>query len=328
MNDWRVVCGDSLAVLRGMPERSVNCCVTSPPYYGLRDYDADGQIGQESTVDAYVAKLVDVLGEVRRVLRDDGTLWLNLGDSYAGSYGAQGREGGAKVSDMSAHQVVAQGRKMARTGALDKTPRCKPKDLIGVPWMLAFALRSAGWWLRQDIIWAKPNPMPESVRDRCTKSHEYVFLLSKSERYHYDAKAIAEPVARASVARLAQDVALQRGSLRVPGKTNGAMKAVGGPQVRNARSVWRIATTPSSLPHFAMMPMELARRCVVAGCPVGGVVLDPFAGTGTTGLAALESGRRFVGVELNPKTAAIANDRLAAMARETAQGDLFAEVAG
>jgi DNA modification methylase len=293
--------------------------------------------------------LVEVFREVRRVLRDDGTVWLNLGDSYAGSWGAQSRgsetpgtlEG---TSMLSARQIEAH-PKRAQTGSLKNTPGLKPKDLIGIPWRVAFALQADGWYLRQDIIWSKPNPMPESVRDRCTKAHEYLFLLSKGPRYHFDAEAIAEAVSAATVARLAQDVESQRGSDRVPGKTNGTMKAVGkgnaktfrgggaytqgqtfdnsaGVQrdshgnipnetgLRNRRSVWTVATQPFKEAHFATYPPELIEPCILAGCPIGGTVLDPFGGAGTTGLVADRLRRNAVLIELNPAYAEIARRRL------------------
>lgn len=226
----RIVVGDCVTSLRAMADQSVNCCVTSPPYFGLRDYGHPGQIGLEATPDAYVAKMVEVFREVRRVLRDDGTLWLNLGDSYAAQRG-----GSAMPAETLAGGVSGQGDKDAKRGRESAylphrnaaSLGLKHKDLIGIPWRVAFALQADGWYLRQDIIWSKPNPMPESVRDRCTKAHEYIFMLSKSARYYYDADAIAEPLASASVARLSQaNLENQKGSDRVPGKTNGNMKAV------------------------------------------------------------------------------------------------------
>lgn len=250
--------GDCLQSLKKMPDQSVHCCVTSPPYFGLRDYGVDGQIGLESTPDEFVAALVAVFREVRRVLRDDGTLWLNLGDSYG-----------------------------------------KEKQLLGIPWRVAFALQADGWYLRQDIIWHKPNPMPESVRDRCTKAHEYVFLLSKSLRYYFDSEEIKEPAAESSLARLSQPTLDQQiGSARVPGKTNGNMKAVGG-EMRNKRSVWTVTTKPYKGAHFATFPPDLIEPCILAGCPVGGIVLDPFGGSGTTAGVALAHGRKAVLCELN-----------------------------
>lgn len=218
--------GDCLQELQTLPDESVHCCITSPPYFGLRDYGMAGQIGLEQTPTEFVARLVEVFREVRRVLRDDGTLWVNMGDSYASIAGGYAPEGSAGK-----HDIVSRNTRGAVRRGHRRNPAegLKQKDLMGIPWRLAFALQDDGWYLRQDIIWHKPNPMPESVRDRCTKAHEYLFLLSKSPRYHFDQDAIAEPLAPASVARLAQDGwDDQHGSDRVPGKTNGAMKAVGG----------------------------------------------------------------------------------------------------
>lgn len=326
--------GDCIESMRSMPDCSVNTCITSPPYFGLRDYGHAGQLGLEPAPDEYIAKMVDVFREVRRVLRDDGTLWLNIGDSYAANRGSGNRYIGAK-------QATNVG---ANLGRLVAPPGCKPKDLIGIPWMLAFALRADGWYLRQDIIWSKPNPMPESVTDRCTKAHEYIFLLSKSPKYYYDHEAIKESVATSTVARLAQNVADQKGSDRVPGKTNGAMKAVRSKantfrredskreqaipgqlagthrpdraestydiDTRNKRSVWTVSTKPFSGTHFAVFPTELIEPCVIAGCPVGGTVLDPFGGSGTTGIVAVENSRKAILCELNPDYATMAADRI------------------
>jgi len=332
----RILLGDCRERLRGLPDGMAQTCVTSPPYFGLRDYGVDGQIGLEATPDAFVGAMVEVFREVRRVLRDDGTLWLNLGDSYANDGKWGGSTGGKHVSSL--HGDSGIGRQKRMTGL-------KPKDLIGIPWRVAFALQADGWYLRQDIIWAKPNPMPESVRDRCTKSHEYIFLLSKGPRYYFDANAIAEGLAPASVARLAQDVEAQAGSQRVPGKTNGAMKAVGGrrrgvpprheglessdqsglDQVerggrRNKRSVWTVATQPFREAHFATYPPELIEPCILAGSPRGGLVLDPFGGAGTTGLVADRLGRDALLIELNPEYAEIARKRL------TGDAGMFAQV--
>ncbi len=321
MTDLKILQGDCVQSLKQLADESVQCCVTSPPYFGLRDYGNDGQIGLESTPDEYVAKIVEVFREVQRVLRKDGTLWLNLGDSYA-------RQGG-RESNQPRHW---DGREQA-PGSMHGTRQAadiglKPKDLVGIPWRVAFALQADGWYLRQDIIWHKPNPMPESVQDRCTKAHEYVFLLSKSDRYFYDAEAIAQPLTETSKARLAQPtLANQQGSDRVPGKTNGNMKAVGprfggnkyGDNEReeyktksgnvwdgaggmaNRRSVWTIATQPFKGAHFATFPVELPRLCILAGTKAGDVVLDPFGGSGTTGRVALELGRSAILCELNPE---------------------------
>ena len=340
--------GDSLIVLKSLDDESVNCCVTSPPYFGLRDYGADGQIGLEETPEKYVAKLVEVFAEVRRVLRNDGTLWLNLGDSYCGT--GTGTGTGTQASS------TLQGGKKTQIEAgkrPDKKPTAdiKPKDLIGIPWMVAFALRSSGWYLRQDIIWSKPNCMPESVTDRCTKSHEYVFMLSKSAKYYYDQDAIKTEAKESSLERLSQDVSSQdvssqEGSSRVPGKTNGKMKAVSSGQANirkardkqrghsrrhegfndrwdnmskeeqqsvkaNKRSVWTVSPKPFSEAHFATFPPDLIVDMIKAGCPEGGTVLDPFSGAGTTALVSAKLGRQFIGIELNPEYIKISERRLA-----------------
>jgi DNA modification methylase len=328
----RILHGDCRETLRTLPDCSVQTCVTSPPYFGLRDYGCDGQIGLESTPESFVTELVAEHREVRRVLRDDGTLWLNLGDSYAGN--------GAAYDDSSS--TLQGGKQSTRMGAA-RAPKSgiglKPKDLIGIPWRVAFALQADGWYLRQDIIWSKPNPMPESVRDRCTKAHEYLFLLSKSQRYYFDADAIAEPLAASSIERLSQPTLEQQaGSCRVPGKTNGAMKAVrradlGGRDTkgcpneiegatRNKRSVWEVATQPFKEAHFATFPPALIEPCILAGSREGDVVLDPFGGAGTTGLVADRFRRDAILCELNPAYAEIAHTRI------TGDSPLFAEVAG
>lgn len=293
MSDLKILQGDCVQSLKQLADESVQCCVTSPPYFGLRDYGHDGQIGLEPTPDDYVAKIVEVFREVRRVIRKDGTLWLNLGDSYAGSGKGPAGNFGKTHNE----------REMTHTKASGLVPDgLKPKDLIGIPWRVAFALQADGWYLRQDIIWHKPNPMPESVQDRCTKAHEYVFLLSRSEKYFYDNEAIAEPVAESSIKRLTQpNIENQLGSDRVPGKTNGPMKAVGNCECRNRRTVWTINTQPFKGAHFATFPVELPRLCILAGTKAGDVVLDPFGGSGTTGQVALELGRSAILCELNPE---------------------------
>jgi DNA modification methylase len=302
-------CGDALAVLTELPSASVACCVTSPPYFQLRDYSHDDQIGQEETPSAYVDALVGVFGEVRRALADDGTLWLNLGDTYFGG----GPGGASPIQD-------------SNLGSFVKTkPRpigFKNKDIGGIPWRVAFALQADGWYLRQDIIWAKPNPMPESVTDRCTKSHEYVFLLSKSPSYHFDHEAIAEPTTY--------------GIYKDAGGYNGKNKRSGGAcfgkvscedesndagqqarrydrpvyERRRPRSVWTIPTKSYHGAHFAVMPEALATRCIKAGCKPGGTVLDPFGGAGTTALAARNLGHPCVLIELNEKFCGLAVERL------------------
>jgi DNA modification methylase len=297
----RILIGDCLEVLRGLPDGMAQTCVTSPPYYGLRDYGCAGQIGLEVTPDAYVARLVDVFREVRRVLRDDGTLWLNLGDSYA-SGGRKSRDPGqSKIHPAFDGDAFADGLRPV------DPPGIKPKDLLGIPWVVAFALRADGWWLRQDIIWHKPNPMPESVTDRCTKAHEYVFLLTKSARYFYDAAAIAEEAERGDAgSRFDQGKTAQH---QLDRQASGARIDDGR---RNARSVWPIATQPYSGAHFATMPPALAERCIKAGSKPGDMVLDPFGGAGTTGLVADRLGRSATLIELNPEYARLARERITA----------------
>ena len=333
--------GDCRETMRRWKEQGVKAqtCVTSPPYFGLRDYGHDGQIGLEQTPEQYIKAMVEVFRCVWDVLADDGTLWLNIGDSYAGS-------GKGSNPDGTPHPSTLLGKQGTNTGTVTgkNMPQkahkigLKPKDLIGIPWMLAFALRADGWYLRQDIIWHKPNPMPESVQDRCTKAHEYIFLMSKSQKYYFDNEAIAEPLAASSVARLAQPtLAQQAGSDRVPGKTNGNMKAVG-PRFggnkygdddseesrtksgnewvqnetgrRNKRSVWTVTTKPYKGAHFATFPSDLITPCILAGAPVGGVVLDPFMGSGTTAAVAIANGRNYLGCELNSAYKELQDDRI------------------
>lgn len=306
-----IICGDAAEVLRNMPSESVNCCVTSPPYYGLRDYGADGQIGLEETPEEYIDRLVEVFREVRRALRDDGTLWLNIGDSYAGS-------GKGRYKDGIARNAGKKQETSAGTvdGVLQKTTAasgCKPKDLIGIPWMLAFALRADGWYLRQDIIWAKTNPMPESVRDRCTKSHEYIFLLSKSPKYYYDAEAIKEDADGKYKDRYKysfNDGEKIHGAGRPSGVTSNTAGLRTFSGKRNKRSVWIVPTKGYKGAHFATFPEKLVEPCVLAGCPVGGVVLDPFMGSGTTGVVSIKHGRKFIGIDLNESYCKMAGRRL------------------
>lgn len=326
-----IYCGNSAETMASWPDECVDCCVTSPPYYGLRDYGAVGQIGLEETPEAYIVRLLDVFRQVRRVLKPSGTLWVNIGDSYAGS------NKGAWSNKTAQKEVYVPdpGDKVARI------PKgwagIKSKDLIGIPWMLAFALRADGWYLRQDIIWSKPNPMPESVTDRCCKSHEYIFLLSKSARYYFDADAIKQPAKPSTLIRVASDVEHQAVSAR-------RMKAVIGGRKRqranefldssdpmfrhnsyreyeytdrvNKRSVWEVATTPFSGAHFAVYPETLIVDCIKAGCPENGVVLDPFMGAGTTALVAKKLNRHFVGVELNPANVELSLKRTEGVRRQ------------
>ena len=376
-----ILTGDCVEQMRTLPDGCASCCVTSPPYFGLRDYGTgrweggaaecdhressetrtekskasstlggsvetchashqfrgvcgkcgairvDQQIGLEATPDEYVAKMVAVFREVRRVLRDDGTLWLNLGDSYAGSWGNysgqnRGKGGQREITVGSqAPNPAYDGLENWRPPASRKLDGIKPKDLIGIPWAVAFALRADGWFLRQDIIWAKPNPMPESVTDRCTKSHEYLFLLSKSERYHFDADAIKEP-ASGELRPIGKGTAKAR-NFGSTGGNEGTDVKIGG-ETRNKRSVWTVATKPYKGAHFATMPPGLVEPCVLAGCPVGGTVLDPFAGSGTTLAVAVGLDRLAIGCELNPDYVALARKRIAT-ALGTGAGSLFAD---
>lgn len=290
--------GDCRDILKTMPDASVHCVVTSPPYFGLRDYGVDGQIGLEASPDAFVAEMVAVFREVRRVLRDDGTLWLNLGDSYANDGKWGGSSGGKHVPALHGNSGIGRGK---------VTTGLKPKDLVGIPWRVAFALQADGWYLRQDIIWHKPNPMPESVTDRCTKAHEYVFLMSKSARYFYDAAAIAEEGVIPAGTKAAKGSAER---FNTPGVNSRPPEYKIYDGMRNARSVWTIATQPFKGAHFATFPPELAERCIKAGCPSGGTVLDPFGGAGTTGLVADRLGRNAILIELNPEYAALAERRI------------------
>jgi len=299
-----ILVGDARSRIRCLDAESVRTCVTSPPYFGLRDYGHDGQIGQEQTVAAYVEALVNVFREVRRVLREDGTLWVNLGDSYASPRGGgmQGKNG------QRADRRFTPDR-MSPKGIGDGL---KPKDLIGIPWRVAFALQADGWWLRQDIIWSKPNPMPESVTDRCTRAHEYLFHLSKSERYFHDDAAMAEP----TVSSRGSGNGFKRPARRTIGG-RGSDSPWSLAKTRNRRSVWTIATRPYKGAHFATFPETLVEPCILAGSEPGDLVLDPFSGTGTTLTVALRHGRRAIGIEINPEYVALARERLGVFGRAT-----------
>jgi len=306
MTSHRIIQGDCIEGLRTLPDASVHCCVTSPPYWGLRDYGHDGQIGLEGTPAAYVERIVEVFREVRRVLREDGTCWVNLGDCYSsGNSGQTIRDSSGGVGGGNVRNTHDQPSSKANPGR-KPVKGMRPKDLCGIPWRVAFALQADGWWLRQDIIWHKPNPMPESVRDRCTKAHEYVFLLTKSKRYFYDAEAVSE----ASVIGKAQRNfgPQDKGDVRSDGNHRGTYQCDG---TRNRRSVWTVTTKPYSGAHFAVMPPDLVQPCILAGCPEGGTVLDPFAGSGTTLAVAAELGRSGIGCELNPEYIELAEQRIA-----------------
>lgn len=296
-----IIHGDCLEILTTLPDNYVNCCITSPPYYGLRDYGVKGQIGLEKTLQEYIDKLVDVFREVRRVLKNDGTLWVNMGDTYCSTVATEGM---------------------------------KPKDLMGIPWMLAFALRADGWYLRQDIIWHKTNSMPESVKDRCTKAHEYIFLLSKSRKYYFDNEAIKEPCVGFNNELVAGSKGTFKPNTRRSKGNNKTFRgggvytnnrafnnsellktklSIGNTEnktgLRNKRDVWSVGTTGYKGAHFATFPEKLIEPCVLAGCPTGGIVLDPFFGSGTTGRVARKQGRNFVGIELNPDYCELAENR-------------------
>lgn len=325
----KIVIGDAREKLQDLADQSVNCCVTSPPYFGLRDYGCAGQMGLEPTPEEFVAELVAVFREVRRVLRDDGTLWLNLGDSYArdarkgqhkpGDAGKQNyiiERGGGRAASGVSKLGSSDGavRRADRPGSRALCDDLKPKDLLGIPWMVAFALRADGWYLRSDIIWHKPNPMPESVLDRPTRAHEYIFLLTKSERYFYDNDAVREPYSDASLGRY--DSPMMSTNARLQGhqpgkkniKENIAMQP--NPLGRNRRDVWLVPSEPFSEAHFATFPPALIKPCILAGCPVGGAVLDPFGGAGTTGMVADRLQRSAILIEINPEYAAMARRRI------------------
>jgi DNA modification methylase len=339
--------GDCLDVLKTLPSESVNCCITSPPYYGLRDYGTaiyeggnidcehsisgwsdnlkpdcdrperdgtkrqfclkcgakriDDQIGLEESPEIYVEKMVAVFREVKRILRDDGTVWLNLGDSYCGSGGAGNQFG-----------QLDSGLKKYKQAGTPKEIGLKPKDLIGIPWRVAFALQADGWYLRQDIIWHKPNPMPESVTDRCTKAHEYIFLMSKNPNYYLDNKAIQEPC----TTQEGRPSAIVRDRVYGYNSKQAALgRARGGeetpePATRNKRSVWSVTVKPYKEAHFATFPKELIEPCVLAGCPKDGTILDPFGGSGTTAEVAIENGRNALLIELNPEYIELAKTRI------------------
>jgi len=315
LNNCEMRQGDCLDLLRQMPDESVNCCITSPPYWGLRDYGTGkAQIGLELTPQEYVEKIVAVFAEVKRLLRKDGTLWLNLGDSYAANRSYQVHNTrGASGHTYGKGSVVPDG--------------LKPKDLVGIPWRVAFALQADGWYLRQDIIWHKPNPMPESVTDRCTKAHEYIFLLSKSANYHFDSEAIKED----SVWDVDGTGTIKRVERQKEGMKSGPTEMKNGIRIkypngkhwdgqqssktiygkRNKRSVWSVNVKPYKEAHFATFPAELITPCVLAGCPKDGTILDPFGGSGTTAEVALENRRSAILIELNPEYIKLAEKRIA-----------------
>ena len=305
--NYEIKVGDSLEVLKTMDDESVHCCVTSPPYWALRNYDHPDQLGQEPTPEEYVNKLVAIMGEVHRVLRSDGTLWLNLGDSYVGS-GAKGKYTDPK-------------NKKGRNGQQDKANNnkvkgLKPKDMVGIPWRVAFALQAEGWYLRSDIIWHKPNPMPIPVNDRPTSCHEHIFLLSKNKKYYYDKDAILEPLKDPN--RVDPPTSSGFGGHKhtnnkdktlnnaYSGNLYDATKLKG----KNKRDVWTVSTRAYTGAHFAVYPPKLIEPCILAGCPDDGTVLDPFSGSGTTGVVAMNNGKNYIGIELNPEFAELSHKRI------------------
>jgi DNA modification methylase len=309
--------GDCLEILPTLEPQSINCCVTSPPYWGLRDYGVEGQLGLESTPEEYVEKLVEVFREVKRVLRDDGTLWLNLGDSYASNQSNNG-----DYSEKSTLAGFTNPNTKGRQAQEKSNPKrlnhgLKTKDLVGIPWRVAFALQADGWYLRQDIIWHKPNPMPESVKDRCTKAHEYIFLFTKSPKYYYDMDAIREDSVTpadgrgSTEKRKADGHPTRYGMANRDAERTWSMPSLApNPKGRNKRSVWTVTTKPFKGAHFATFPPDLIEPCILAGCPKGGIVLDPFGGAGTTALVAQRNGRKAIACELNPEYSEIAAERL------------------
>lgn len=300
MTTLRIFNGDCLEEMEWMASESVQCCVTSPPYFGLRDYGHNGQIGLEETPEQYVMKLVEVFREVRRILKPDGTLWLNLGDSYAGSgCGNYNKIGRTQAGVQHITNVRNRSDWLANAGL-------KAKDLIGIPWMVAFALRADGWYLRQDIVWHKPNPMPESVRDRCTKAHEYIFLLSKSPKYFFDSEAMKEAATSGATGSAASfKRSNSKRAQAIPNQSVGTHREdrddVSYNLTRNRRSVWSVPTRPYKGAHFAVYPSALIEPCILAGSRYGDVVFDPFGGSGTTAEVAIRNGRKAVLCELNPE---------------------------
>jgi DNA modification methylase len=303
-----VLVGDCREQMAAIDAQSVQTIVTSPPYWGLRDYGQEGQLGLESSPDQYVSALVEVFRQGRRVLKDNGTLWLNLGDSYFPHNGTRGNKSPAGDTLRGRDNDYQPAPKL-----IAGTAPLKGKDLVGIPWRVAFALQQDGWYLRSDIIWNKPNPMPESVIDRPTRSHEYIFLLSKSERYFYDAQAIKEPSTMNKVdwnddgtpKRKSKKRGEFNGKNKLPGKE--AFRTIRA--TRNKRSVWTVNTGRYKGSHFATFPSALIEPCILAGAPAGGVVLDPFGGSGTTGLVANQLGRKAVLIELNPEYAGLIKER-------------------
>lgn len=298
-----ILSGDALQKLKSLPDKSINCCITSPPYYGLRDYGVLEQIGLEPTPEEYIQNLISVFKEVYRVLQDDGTLWINIGDSYNGSRRGSTKNTDAKWCEKTKNTNSLKGGYYGYT----QINNLKEKDLIGIPWMLAFALRADGWYLRQDIIWHKPNVMPESVKDRCTKAHEYLFLLSKSRKYYFDNEAIKESCVTNDKNIRNRDISKLNNT---PGRTRMNGLVHNNYEKRNKRDVWSVSPASFKGAHFAVFPEKLITDCIKAGCPESGIVLDPFFGSGTTGVVAIKLNRNYIGIELNEEYTLLAKERL------------------
>ena len=328
---YELIHGDALQVLQAMPDNTVDCCVTSPPYYALRDYGYDGQIGLEHTPEAYIERLVSVFREMRRVLKPQGTCWVNIGDSYAAQCGGTHQPAetlsGGKHGYTDNGEIVNRGRNAGYNPTRNASAiGLKHKDLIGIPWMLAFALRNDGWYLRQDIIWAKTNCMPESVTDRCTKSHEYIFFLTKQSKYYYDADSIKTDSKPESINRYKYDFFTGENK-HGKGRPNNAINTAGIKTTdgkANKRDVWFVPVsggyTDDTGAHYATYSTKLIEPCILAGCPHGGVVLDMFNGTGTTGIAALKNGRKYIGIDMSKEYIEMARTRID---RETAQVNIM-----
>lgn len=304
----KIFCGNAVEILKTIPDESVNCCVTSPPYFNLRDYGARGQIGLEKSPDDYINKLTEIFSEVRRILKDDGTLWLNIADSYGGSYKGKG--------------AVPCGKQKTNIGSLEnknlqvnlRGGGIKPKDMIGIPWLLAFALRNAGWYLRSDIIWHKTNAMPNPVKDRPISCYEHIFLLTKSEKYYFNLEPLKEPVAESTLNRIkypfksdkygAENYGQKPQPIQLPRKVTEI------PETRRGRDVWSFGKNCGRLKHYAAYPVKLAERCIMAGCPENGIVLDPFCGSGTTGEAAVKNKRDCILIDINQKYCDMSEKRI------------------
>ena len=301
----KVYFGDCRDSMRQMAKEGikVQTCITSPPYYGLRDYGVDGQIGAEQSPQEFIDNLVEVFACVWDILADDGTLWVNLGDSY---YNYRPGKGQRVVANSIASQKASEFEHSAKRG--NKLEGYKEKDLMGMPWRLAFALQDFGWYLRQDIIWHKPNPMPESVQDRCTKSHEYIFLLTKNQKYYFDNKSIQEQAE--SAGKISGSFKGRQGGAEYHAQSGGVGSDAKEYEKRNKRDVWSVPVKPYSGAHFAVYPEELIEPCVLAGSKIGDIVFDPFFGSGTTGAVAQKLGRKWIGCELNKKYESLQNERL------------------